>query len=371
MREQLMNGLMVLLAAIAAVEVGYAWWARRDVHTFRDSVSSVANGLGQQSITIFLGASFLGAYAWLADHAPIHANAGVWWHWVLLMLGIDLCYYAGHRTMHSVNFFVAGHVVHHQALDFSHVSAFRQGWTAWIVVFPFFLPLAALGVPVEMFVIGQTGIMFLQFFAHNGTFKGRLGFLEGVLQTPANHHVHHGLNAPYRNQNYGGMFVIWDRVFGTYVENDPAIPIVMGAGMDVNFHDPFEANLDYYRRIVFVMNRRPTLWGKVAIWLQSPRVLIKESKALRYDEIARMEPLVRGPLSRRDQAATLAVLAMCGGLLFVHRLSFDGNPLLARIATGAAVLGMLWVLGRLLTRGPVQSAAFEPEALGRSEVNAR
>jgi len=366
-----MNGLMVLLVAIAAIEVAFALLTRRGVHTFRDTLSSVANGVGQQAITIFLGASFLGAYAWVADHAPLRADPSVWWQWPLLLLGIDLCYYVGHRTMHRVNFFVAGHVVHHQALDFNHVSALRQGWTAWIVVFPFFLPLAVLGVPVEMFVIGQTGIMFLQFFAHNGTFQGRLGFLEGIFQTPANHHVHHGVNAPYRNQNYGGMFVIWDRVFGTYVPKDPAVPIVMGSGMDVNFHDPFEANWDYYRRIVFVMKRRPTLWGKIAIWFQSPRVLIDEARAHRYGEVLGTEPLVVGPLPGRDRALAVAALVGAVVLLYVHRLAFDANPLVVRVATGAAVLGMLWLVGRLLTRQPAQSSGFESDRLGRSEVSAR
>ncbi len=369
MREQLMNGLMVLLVAVALIEVVYAWARRREVHTLRDSLSSVSLGIGQQAINIYVGASLLAFYMLVRDSVGLlPVDPGTWWHWVLLILAIDLCYYTGHRAMHRINFFVAGHVVHHQALDFNHVSALRQGWTAWIVVYPFFLPLAVLGVPAEMFILGQTGIMFLQFFAHNGTFRGRLGVLEGVLQTPSNHRVHHGVNAPYLNQNYGGMFVIWDRVFGTYVPEDSAIPVRLGAGIPSNFHDPFEANLDYYRRILFVMRRRDTLWGKLSIWWQSPRVLIDASRAYRYDEVARPEALVRGPLSRRDQVFAAAILFGSVVLLFAHRLGYEANAPLARVATGAAVLAAVWVAGRLLTRPAPQSGEA---ALGRSEVSAR
>ena len=349
MHERLMNGVMVLLAVVAAAELAYAFATRKPVHTLRDTLSSVSLGIGQQAINAYLAASFLAVYEWVhANWAPIHADRSVVWHWALLIVACDFCYYVGHRTSHNVNFWVAAHIVHHQAEDFNHLSAFRQSWTAWMVMFPFFLPLALFGVPVDMFVIGQMGIMCIQFLSHNGAFRGQLGMLDRLLVTPANHRVHHGINGPYLGANCGGMFVIWDRVFGTFVEEDPNIPIRMGSGIRMNFYDPFEANVDYYRRLWTVARHRRGL-GKLTLWFQSPRVLKQELMALGRRDVG--EPLVRDPLSPRGRLAAGAALAACVALLAVHRASFDGNPVALRLLTGASVLFALGVLGRLLS-GP-------------------
>jgi sterol desaturase/sphingolipid hydroxylase (fatty acid hydroxylase superfamily) len=342
-----MNAMMGALVAVAVVELAVALWRREEVHSFRDTISSLALGIGQQAINVYLSAGLLGVYLWIeANVGVFDVSTDTWWHWVLFIPACDLCYYVAHRAMHTVNFFVAAHIVHHQAEDYNHLSAMRQSWTAWIVVFPFFATLAVAGVPLEMFVVGQLGIMFLQFLSHNGLYRGRLGWLDKVFVTPANHRVHHGINGPYLGSNCGGMFVLWDRVFGTYVEEDPERPIVMGAGLRTNFYDPFEANLDYYRRVFFAMKHRRGL-GKLTIWLQSPEVLFAELEAHGYRE---GQPVNREELTRRDQVTIAVLLALCVATLAVHRLSFADNGLLARVATGAAVMLGLWAVGRLLTR---------------------
>lgn len=349
-REQLMNLVMALLTGAALLELCWAWISRKPVHTFKDTLSSLSLGIGQQAINVFLSASFLAAYVWVHEHLAIgQADTGVWWHWVLFILACDLCYYTGHRQMHRRNFFVAAHVVHHQAEDYNHLSAMRQSWTAWMVVFPFFLPLAIAGVPVEMFAIGQIGIMCIQFLSHNGVFRGRLGPLEKVFVTPANHRVHHGFNMPYLGANCGGMLVIWDRVFGTFVEEDPQIPILMGSGFSTNFYDPIEANLDYYRRIVFVMRHRKGL-GKLGIWLQSPRVLIEELRRLDYEGRVLPEPLNRSVLSARGKAVAIGALVATIVLMYAHRLLFEQTSLALSLVTGACVIAGCWGLGRLLSR---------------------
>ena len=359
-----MNVVMLGLVTLAVGELAWAWLFRRGVHTFRDTVSSLALGIGQQAINIFLSASFLGLFSWVHTHwALADFDVGTWWHWVLFIPACDLSYYVAHRAMHTINFWVAAHIVHHQAEDFNHLSAMRQSWTAWIVNFPFFVWLA-LFVPLEMFVVGQLGIMCLQFMSHNGVFRGRLGVLDRLFVTPANHRVHHGINGPYLGANCGGMFVIWDRVFGTFVEEDPEIPIEMGSGLKVDFYDPFEANLDYYRRVWFVMRRRQGLWHKLAIWLQSPETLLAELERFGYAAAHPEREVVRGALSPRDKLVAGGLLVGSVGLLFWHRLAFADRAAWQQLLGGIVVLLALGALGRVLSRPT-------PQGLARSEVSAK
>lgn len=199
MHSQLMNVIMPVLFAAAALETVLALRARRGVHSFRDTISSISLGIGQQAFNVYVAAGFLAVY--VAAHrslAPWHLSPRVWWHWVLVVVGCDLAYYVAHRSAHTVNLFVAGHVVHHQAEDFHLLSSLRQSWTAWMLMFPFFLPLSVLGVPLEMFVYGQAGIMVFQFLSHIGAVRPRLGVLDRVFVTPRNHRIHHGAVRPDR-----------------------------------------------------------------------------------------------------------------------------------------------------------------------------
>lgn len=367
MREQLMNGMMAVLAGVALIELVLAFALRRPVHTFRDTLASLGLGIGQQGINVYLSASFLALFAAVHEGFAItRADLGTWWHWVLFVPACDLCYYVAHRTSHTVNFWVAAHIVHHQAEDFNHVSAMRQSWTAWIVNFPFFLPLA-LFVPLEMFAVGQLGIMFVQFLSHNGLVRS-FGPLDRVLVTPANHRVHHGIDRPYLGMNCGGMFVIWDRVFGTYVEEVPGVPVRMGSGTDVNLFDPIDSNLDYYRRLVFAMGRREGWISKLRLWFQSPEVLFAELEQHGY----RRRPSVpRSPLGAGQKAFAAAVLLGSVGLLFAHRLGYAGSGALLRVATGAALIAAVAWLGRLLSAPSAGQSPWLPAVPGARDVSPR
>ena len=362
MREQLMTAMIGLLAFLAIGELIYALALKKQVHTYRDTLSSIALGIGQQAINIYLAASFLGVWDWIhVNYGVVAADMGTWWHWVPFILACDLSYYCAHRAGHTVNFWVAAHVVHHHAKDFNYLSSFRQSWVAWGVNFPFFLPLA-LFVPLKMFVFGQLGIMFLQFLSHNGVYRGRLGVLDRIFVTPANHRVHHGLNQPYLNANCGGMFVIWDRVFGTYVEEDPSIPIELGTSFELNFHDPFEANLDYYRRLVFATRHRRGWRNKLALWFESPAVLLAELDALNYDAVPRQQ-LHLEALAMHDKLYAGAATVVLIGVFAFHRIGFAGNSNAMRLATGVGVMLVMAVIGRQISAAGVADQNDERESV--------
>jgi sterol desaturase/sphingolipid hydroxylase (fatty acid hydroxylase superfamily) len=368
MHTRLLNFVMIVLLALATLELVYSLVAKKGAHTFRDTVSSISLGVGQQALNVFVAATFLSMYA--AVHATVaigHGDPAVWWHWVLLIFACDFCYYVGHRAAHNVNLFVAGHIVHHQAEDFNLLSSLRQSWTAWMLMGPFFLPLAVVGVPLEMFVKGQVGIMLFQFLSHTGVTRIRLGILDRLLITPKNHRIHHGDRAPYWGANCGGMFVIWDRILGTYVEEDPNVPLLAGSGIELNFHDPFQANLEYYRRIWFVSARRRGIWQRFRIWFQTQQTLADELERLGYVELRPAQAVNRAPLERKEKVAIGLVLVGVIGVFAAHRALFEGRPLLVNLATGALVFAGLWLLGALLSgsfKGAPTPAASATSAPG-------
>lgn len=335
---------MAVLLGLAVFELVFAVRAKKQVHSLRDTTSSIAMGIGQQTLNLYLAGLFLALYAFVHAHAPFAKSSGTWWHWVILVFGCDLAFYTGHRTAHSVNLFVAGHVPHHQAEDFNLLSSMRQGWVAWVQMFPFYLPLAALGFPIEMLIEAQIGVMCFQFLSHYGATSMRLGILDKIFVTPRNHRVHHGYGRKYGGKNCGGMFVIWDRLFGSFAEEEEIDPVKIGSGFAVNFHDPVEAHVDYYRRIAFVAKHRRGL-GKLTIWFQSPGTLLRELARLDYEPSA----LNRAPVTPLDARWIVAWAVVCLGVFVVHRALFEksGTPL--RIATGAATIGALFVLGRFLS----------------------
>ena len=166
------------------------------------------------------------------------------WHWesnglsfLLTFVLTDFVYYWHHRVMHVVKFFWAFHVVHHSGRQFNLTTSFRLNWLAGLVSIFFYLPLVALGCPPR-FVLASLALGLLYQFILHTEAVGRLPWVEGILNTPSAHRVHHGSNEPYLDKNFGGALMIWDRLFGTY-ESESELPVY---GITTGFvsHNPFK-----------------------------------------------------------------------------------------------------------------------------------
>ncbi len=353
------------LLLLAVLELVYALLSKRGVHSFRDTVSSVALGIGQQTINVYLTAAFLAVFALAHERFAIfHADRHAVWQWVVLIFAADLCYYCGHRTAHTVNLFVGSHIVHHHAEDFNLLSALRQSWTAWALMFPFFLPLAVVGYPLDMLVYAQLGIMIFQFLSHTGARRFELGLLDRIFITPKNHRVHHGYGRRYGRANCGGMFVIWDRIFGTYVEEDAANPLKIGAGISFNFYDPFAANFDYFRRLAFVSRRRSGLASKISIWFSSPLELRQELDRLGYVAAPSNRGVLRAPMSGSERALVASVLVATLALFVAHRLLYGRVSIGMSLLLGGAAMCAIWLLGRLLSADASKSGGASARGSG-------
>ncbi len=139
----------------------------------------------------------------------------------------DFCYYWLHRLGHERNILWAAHSVHHQSEEYNLSTALRQTSTGFLLSWIFYLPLAVLGVPLAVFITVAALNLLYQFWVHTRHIP-KLGWYEGFFVTPSNHRAHHAQNPLYMDRNYGGVFILWDRLFGTFQQEDDAEPPVFG-----------------------------------------------------------------------------------------------------------------------------------------------
>ncbi|BEL12787.1 sterol desaturase family protein [Actinoplanes sichuanensis] len=181
----------------------------------RDTATSLSMGLGSQIIGVpwklFTAVAFAGLYV----ISPVKLDPHDWWVWVLLFFVDDLAYYWFHRLHHEVRVLWAGHVVHHSSQFFNLSTALRQSWTP-MTALPFWLGLAALGFPPWMIFLQQSISLAYQFFLHTERVDRMWRPIEWFFNTPSHHRVHHGSNDPYLDRNYGGILIIWDRLFRSF-----------------------------------------------------------------------------------------------------------------------------------------------------------
>lgn len=184
-------------------------------YELRDTRTSLLMGTGNVVVNVVWKLAVVAVYAGLYELTPLRLDPGDWWVWVLLFFGDDLAYYLFHRVSHESRVFWASHVVHHSSQHYNLSTALRQTWVP-MTYLPFWLPLPLLGFEPWMVLLAQSWSLIYQFGLHTERIGKLPRPLEAVLNTPSHHRVHHGANEQYLDRNYGGILVIWDRLFGTF-----------------------------------------------------------------------------------------------------------------------------------------------------------
>ncbi|MDH4040558.1 MAG: sterol desaturase family protein [Gammaproteobacteria bacterium] len=233
---------------ILAMIVEWLFGLARHRNTYRlsDSISSLFLGvLSQARRFVTLG---LGGYVYylVTRHFSLPLlDAGDWSTWVLATVLYDLCYYWQHRMGHERTFFWAAHVAHHQSEDYNLSTALRQTSTGFLLDWVFYIPMYLLGIPAEVVVtVGAINLIY-QFWVHTEHVP-KLGWYEWVFVTPSNHRVHHAQNDIYMDRNYGGIFILWDRLFGTFQEELASEPPIYGIRGPLRSWNPVKALTHIY-----------------------------------------------------------------------------------------------------------------------------
>ncbi|MBU2033070.1 MAG: sterol desaturase family protein [Alphaproteobacteria bacterium] len=203
------------------------WARRRRPHAYepRDTLTSLAFGLGSTVAGVVFGGAILAAALWLYDYRLFDFGESwwaVWWAWPLAFVLDDLLYYVFHRMAHRVRWFWASHVNHHSSQHYNLSTALRQTWTGFFALsFVFSLPLILLGFHPAMLAIVSGFNLIYQFWIHTEAIDRMPRWFEAVMNTPSHHRVHHATNPRYLDRNYAGVFIVWDRMFGTFEQERP------------------------------------------------------------------------------------------------------------------------------------------------------
>ncbi|MHB8873231.1 MAG: sterol desaturase family protein [Myxococcaceae bacterium] len=202
----------------------------RQVYRARDALTDLGCGITQQTVGLLFTAALIAGYGALYDRFRLFGfRPGSPVPWVIAFVG--------------VSFFWAVHVVHHQSEDYNLAVALRQAVLSPVTTWPFFAPLALLGVPPLVLVAANSVSTLYQFWIHT-ELVGRLGPAEKVINTPSAHRVHHAVNRRYVDRNYGAIFIVWDRLFGSYEPEGE--PCVYGLGHPLRSFNPLWAQVHYW-----------------------------------------------------------------------------------------------------------------------------
>jgi sterol desaturase/sphingolipid hydroxylase (fatty acid hydroxylase superfamily) len=263
--------VLYAIPAFIALMILEALWARRrgpEVKGYErtDTAASLSMGLGNVAISAVTKLGSLALFTFLYQYRLFDLGTGLG-AWLLLLVAEDLCYYAFHRAHHETRILWAAHENHHSSRYYNLSTALRQSWTTPITGPLFWAPLALLGFAPWMILTAQAWSLLYQFWLHTESIRS-LGPLEYVLNTPSHHRVHHGTNLEYLDRNHGGIFIVWDRLFGTF-EPERA-PVEYGLTTQLASHHPVTIAFHEYAAIVRDVRHAPGLAAKLGYVFAPP-----------------------------------------------------------------------------------------------------
>ncbi len=337
--------------ALIALEFAVGRARGRDTYRLNDALNSIGLGIMSQITGLFVALFTLGIYTAVYEHLAIWSlpkdSAAVW---LGALIAYDFFYYWHHRAGHRIALFWASHAVHHQSEDYNLSTALRQTSGGWVAGWLFYLPMAVAGVPPLVFAVVALIDLLYQYWVHTQQI-GRLGWFDRWFCAPSNHRVHHAVNDSYLDRNYGGILIVWDRLFGTFIEEDEAEACVYGTRSPLRSWNPLWANLQVYWELAKDSWHAASWADKLRVWLKPPgwrpaEVAARWPKpAFDIRAVQRFDP----PLPPRA--------AMAAGLLFVLLLAatslllWYAHQISSALLWGgaAAIVAGLWGVSLLCT----------------------
>jgi sterol desaturase/sphingolipid hydroxylase (fatty acid hydroxylase superfamily) len=252
------------------LEFFYGIINKNNNYRINDFITSLSLGLISRFVPILgLGFQYV-VYKAITEQYNLRLLDGeAIWVWITAFLLYDVCYYWMHRIHHEIKVFWATHVVHHHGEEFNLSTALRQTSTGFLWKWVFFLPIFFIGIPPHIYVTVAGLNMIYQFWVHTEHI-GRLGFLEYIFVTPSNHRVHHAQNDDYLDANYGGVFILWDRIFGTFIDEKADLKPVYGTVKPLKSFNPFWANIEVFYQMIFDSYHTKNFSDKIKVWFSPP-----------------------------------------------------------------------------------------------------
>ena len=322
-----------------------------DTYRLADALNSIGLGMLSQISGVLTRLLRVGIYTAVYSAVALFPDTDFWtrWYgWLLALVFYDFCYYWLHRMGHESAILWAAHVVHHQSQHYNLSTALRQTSSGALLGWVFYLPMAVAGVPPLVFGVVALVDLLYQFWVHTEQ-VGKLGWFDRWFCSPSNHRVHHAVNDCYVDRNYGGILVVWDRLFGSFREEDERC--VYGTRSPLGSWDPLWANAEVYWSLARDSWHTRRWADKLRVWVKPPGwrpadVAARFPKAA-FD-IAQAHQRYEPPVGRGVQwfAAVQFVLMLAGVATFLWHA--DDLPLAQSAVWLAALTAALWAIGGVL-----------------------
>ena len=264
---RILNYAIPFFLILIALEYGASMLMHKQVNRLIDTISSLSSGI-TNVIKDVLGLSIvIISYGWLVNHLAIYHIQSTILTYVLAFIGIDFAGYWIHRWSHEINVFWNRHIIHHSSEEFNLSCALRQSVSEIFALFTFtYIPMAILGIPAQVVAVVAPIQLFAQFWYHTRLIH-KMGWLEYILVTPSHHRVHHAINPEYMDKNYSQIFIIWDKLFGTFQPEKEEIPVVYGVTRAVHTWNPWIINYQHLWLLISDAWRTKSWLDKLKIWV--------------------------------------------------------------------------------------------------------
>jgi len=256
-----------LFAGAMAVELLIARRKGKNIFRFARSIANINVGIAERLLDTLVTGAFFFVYDYLQKNFGIFEISPSILLWTALLLATDFVWYWYHRLAHEINIFWAAHIVHHQSEDFNYTVSARITVFQAVIRTGFWAVLPILGFPAEMI----TGVLLVHglypFFIHT-QLVGKLGILEYIFVTPSHHRVHHASNPEYLDKNYGDVFILWDKLFGTFKKEET--PVVYGLTKPLQSNSFLWQHFHYFIELALSMKKEKTFLRKIGVLFARP-----------------------------------------------------------------------------------------------------
>jgi sterol desaturase/sphingolipid hydroxylase (fatty acid hydroxylase superfamily) len=207
---------------------------------FKDTFASISMGIGNVISNLLSKLLVVFIITFLYENYRLTTIPFAWWSWLLILVADDFCYYWAHRVGHESRFFWASHIVHHSSQKYNLSTALRQTWTGGFFSFIFYLILPILGFHPLMIFTQMSISLLYQYWIHTELIHKMPRWFEAIFNTPSHHRVHHGSNPLYLDRNHAGIFIIWDKLFGTFQPELAEEKVIYGLTSNIETYNPIK-----------------------------------------------------------------------------------------------------------------------------------
>jgi len=285
--------VMPIFFMMILIEKWYGWYINKERTHSMDTVSSLSSAITMVTKNV-LGLSFtILSYKWIEERVALTHITTNWLTYVIAFVSLDFSHYWIHRIDHKINFFWNSHIVHHSSEEFDLACAVRQPISSFVKIFSIFLlPAALLGIS-PLVIATVTPIQFFAQFWYHTRYINRMGFLEYILVTPSHHRVHHAFNKEYMDKNMAQIFIIWDKLFGTFQEELPDVVPVYGITRPMRTWNPIKINFVHMWLLIKDAWKTNDINAKFQVWFKPtgwrPADVEAKSPVFKIDDVYNFE----------------------------------------------------------------------------------